>query len=98
MGRIASVLYGVVVYILFLLTFLYAIAFVGDLPVPKTIDSGENGPIAVAVIVDLLLLGLFAVQHSVMARWSDRPSCCSPALHWDCCTGSGGRCNSLCGR
>ena len=68
MGGIASVLYGVVVYTLFLLTFLYAIAFVGDLPVPKTIDSGESGPIAPALIVDTLLLGLFAIQHSVMAR------------------------------
>jgi protein-S-isoprenylcysteine O-methyltransferase Ste14 len=68
MGGIASVLYGVVVYTAFLLTFLYAIAFVGDLPVPKTIDSGESGPIAPALIVDLLLLSLFAIQHSVMAR------------------------------
>jgi len=68
MGGIASVLYGVVVYTVFLFTFLYAIAFVGDLPVPKTIDSGESGPIAPALIIDLLLLGLFAIQHSVMAR------------------------------
>jgi protein-S-isoprenylcysteine O-methyltransferase Ste14 len=49
-------------------TILYAIAFVGDLPMPKTIDSGEAGPIVPALIVDLLLLGLFAIQHSVMAR------------------------------
>ena len=61
MGGIASVLYGVVVYTVFLFTFLYAIAFVGDLPVPKTIDSGESGPIAPALIIDLLLLGLFAI-------------------------------------
>jgi methanethiol S-methyltransferase len=68
MGGIASVLYGGVAYLVFLAAFLYAIAFVGNLPVPKTIDSGEPGPIAAALIIDTLLLGLFAVQHSVMAR------------------------------
>jgi len=68
MGGIAAVLYGAIVYILFLATFLYAIAFVGDLPVPKTIDSGVDGPVVPALLVDVMLLGLFAVQHSVMAR------------------------------
>ncbi len=68
MGGIASVLYGVLAYLLFLGTFLYAIAFVGNLPVPKTIDSGEAGPVGPALIIDTLLLGLFAIQHSVMAR------------------------------
>jgi protein-S-isoprenylcysteine O-methyltransferase Ste14 len=68
MGGIASVLYGGVVYLVFLPTFLYAIAFVGNLPVPKTIDSGEPGPAAMALLVNTLLLGLFAIQHSVMAR------------------------------
>ena len=68
MGGIASILYGVIAYVLFLGTILYAIAFVGNLPVPKTIDSGEAGPILPALIIDILLLALFAIQHSVMAR------------------------------
>jgi methanethiol S-methyltransferase len=68
MGGIAAILYGGVVYFVFLATFLYAIAFVGNLPVPKTIDSGEPGSIAAALVIDIMLLGLFAIQHSVMAR------------------------------
>ncbi len=68
MAGIAAVLYGAIAYLLFLGTFLYAIAFVGDLPVPKTIDSGDAGALVPALIVDTLLLGSFALQHSVMAR------------------------------
>ena len=68
MAGIASVLYGIVVYLIFFASFLYAIAFVEDLPVPKTIDSGVAGPVPEAVVIDLVLLGIFAVQHSIMAR------------------------------
>jgi methanethiol S-methyltransferase len=68
MNSILSALYGLAAYAFFLATFLYAIAFVGDMPVPKTIDSGPASPLAEALIINLLLLGVFAVQHSVMAR------------------------------
>ncbi len=68
MGGLASLLYGLAGYALFLGTILYAIAFVGNLPVPKTIDSGVPGALVPSIIVNVLLLCLFAVQHSVMAR------------------------------
>jgi len=69
MGLIAM-LYGFLCYLAFLASFLYAVAFIGDLPVPKTIDSGSVGATPDALLIDLALLGLFAVQHSVMARAS----------------------------
>ena len=62
-------LYSVLVYVFFNAAFGYAIAFVGDFPlVPKTIDSGTVGDWPTSLAVDGLLLGLFAIQHSVMAR------------------------------
>lgn len=68
MPGIASAFYGVAVYGFFLATFLYAIAFVGNLPVPRTVDRGPAASLGEALVIDVLLLGLFAVQHSVMAR------------------------------
>src|SRR4051795_7394510 len=70
MRALILLLYGLVVYLFFVATFLYAIGFAGNLVVPKSIDTGAEVPLAEAVIVDLLLLGLFAAQHSVMARRS----------------------------
>ena len=68
MGRILALLYGFGSYAFFFVTFLYAMGFVEGLVVPKTMDSGPVVSAREAVIVNLILLAVFAVQHSVMAR------------------------------
>jgi protein-S-isoprenylcysteine O-methyltransferase Ste14 len=68
MGRFVALVYGLVSYLIFFVTFLYALGFVSGIVVPKTIDNGPAAPLAEAVIVNILLMSLFAVQHSVMAR------------------------------
>jgi protein-S-isoprenylcysteine O-methyltransferase Ste14 len=66
--RILFFAYGVACYVLFLATFLYAIAFVGGFAVPRQLDGPLQGSIASAIVVNCVLLTIFAVQHSVMAR------------------------------
>ncbi|MBR0723293.1 isoprenylcysteine carboxylmethyltransferase family protein [Bradyrhizobium manausense] len=66
--KFIAFLYGIAAYLVFFVTILYAIGFVMGLVVPKTIDTGTDTPTAEAVIINLLLMTLFAVQHSVMAR------------------------------
>ena len=68
MGSIVAFSYGILGYVVFFLTFLYSVGFVGNILVPKHIDSGEEGPLAIAFVINLLLLSIFALQHTVMAR------------------------------
>ena len=66
--RITFFAYGTLSYLVFFATFLYAIGFIGNFGVPRTLDGTPNGPLAVAFAIDVALLTLFAVQHSMMAR------------------------------
>ncbi len=68
MHRVTGLLYGFFTYVLFLAVFLYAVGFIGNIIVPRSIDSLPNVPLTQALLINFGLLGLFAIQHSVMAR------------------------------
>lgn len=68
MNRVFAIIYGAFSYVVFLAVFTYSIGFVGGVLVPRSIDNAIEAPIGQAVAVDVLLLLLFAAQHSVMAR------------------------------
>lgn len=68
LSNVLSLVYGVLSYVCFLAVFLYAIGFVGGVAVPHGIDGPLEGALATALAVDLAVLAIFAVQHSVMAR------------------------------
>jgi protein-S-isoprenylcysteine O-methyltransferase Ste14 len=70
MSKLLGMVYALIVYVFFLVTFTYAIGFVGSMVVPRGINDGPAVPLTEALVVNVLLLGLFAVQHSVMARRS----------------------------
>jgi protein-S-isoprenylcysteine O-methyltransferase Ste14 len=68
LGRLLILFYAIVSYAVFLVSFLYAVGFVGNYLVPKSIDVGGATSLSGAIVINLLLLGLFAIQHTIMAR------------------------------
>ncbi len=67
-GRVAALVYGVASYLVFFLSFVYTVAFIGNFWVRKSIDAGPESGLAPSILIDVALLGAFAIQHSVMAR------------------------------
>jgi protein-S-isoprenylcysteine O-methyltransferase Ste14 len=67
-GRVGALIYGFASYLVFFLSFVYAVAFIGNYLAPKSIDVGPESGVASSILIDVVLLGVFAVQHSVMAR------------------------------
>ncbi len=67
-GRVAALIYGLASYVVFSLSFVYALAFIGNYFLTDSLDVGTEGGLAQSIMIDTVLLGLFAVQHSVMAR------------------------------
>jgi protein-S-isoprenylcysteine O-methyltransferase Ste14 len=69
MSRAVTLLFSIVAYAIFFATFLYLICFVGNLPfAPVTVDRGPAAPVASALMIDIALIALFGLQHSMMAR------------------------------
>ncbi|MFV1980595.1 MAG: hypothetical protein ACC655_05515 [Rhodothermia bacterium] len=68
MGRIGILIYGIFAYITFVVAILYLVGFLGNIVVPRSIDAGTEAPVVIAAVVDILLIVVFAVQYSVMAR------------------------------
>jgi protein-S-isoprenylcysteine O-methyltransferase Ste14 len=67
-GRVAALIYGLASYLVFSFSFAYTVAFIGNHWVPKSIDVGSESGLAQSILIDVVLLGVFAIQHSVMAR------------------------------
>src|SRR6266566_6827692 len=105
-GRLAALLYGIAAYLVFSITFLYAIGFVEGLLVSKTIDTATAAPMAQALLVNLVLMSIFANstvlwrarvsssggQDSCRLQSNARLTCYSPAWRWPSCSGSGAPC------